>query len=115
MYHYCPEGTDLPIPCENGKTTTSERSADISDCVPCARGYFCRFADYFGSMTFDPTKVAAAAQVLTAFGKCRAGYVCTGGSYTSEPNIEAIGYICPAGAFCEEGALVETKCPAGTF
>lgn len=107
MFHYCSGETDYPLPCPNGKTTLGEGTADVSECVPCPRGYFCKFEDHFNSIPFTTAAIDAVLSSITStgkytssanivvFGKCTAGYVCTGGSYTAEPTVIAIGYKCP--------------------
>ena len=42
-------------------------------------------------------------------------YICNEGSTTPTPNDNIEGYICPAGYFCVEGAVIEEGCPIGTY
>ena len=61
MYHYCPEGTVTPIPCENGFITLAEGANDVSYCVKCPRGFYCKFGDFFKNNAFNPTNIQAIA------------------------------------------------------
>ena len=57
--------------------------------------------------------VAAAAAAFT--GTCSEGYICLTGSSTKTPTNGLMGYLCPKGAYCLAGALVDMKCLPGTY
>lgn len=46
---------------------------------------------------------------------CDGGYICTGKSDKSNPTTgdTDMGYICPAGHYCEAGVVFERPCPIG--
>ena len=47
---------------------------------------------------------------------CTPGYICQGKTITPTPtNTSDYGYICPAGHYCEAGALEPTACDPGTY
>lgn len=46
---------------------------------------------------------------------CDAGYVCVIGSSTATPTDNIMGYICPTGHFCQQGAIIHEPCRIGTY
>ncbi|KAH3750553.1 hypothetical protein DPMN_185080 [Dreissena polymorpha] len=47
--------------------------------------------------------------------RCAAGYICMTGSNVATPTDRVIGYICPVGYYCLEGAVIELACAPGTY
>jgi hypothetical protein len=57
-YFYCPEGTNIPLPCEDGTWTPWEGARSPAECIPCERGKFCRFTsmmDDYGPESDEPS------------------------------------------------------------
>jgi hypothetical protein len=104
-----------PVPCPDGKLTFGEGSGDVSDCMPCPKGYFCKFATYFSQNPVNPSTISSAFTSTTAYGKCKAGFVCIGGSSTDSPIDFQTGYKCPKGYYCPEGTTIELPCLPGTY
>ena len=46
---------------------------------------------------------------------CDAGYICISGSNTPRPTDDIIGFICPLGHFCVEGAITAQPCHKGYY
>jgi hypothetical protein len=115
MYHYCPEGTSAPVPCDNSFNTTSEGASDVTYCVKCPRGYYCKLGDYFKNNIFNPSTINNVISNSNYYGKCQAGYVCLEGSTVSNPTDNIAGYICPQGAYCPAGTPQEIQCSPGTY
>ncbi|KAF8822159.1 GCC2 and GCC3 domain-containing protein [Cardiosporidium cionae] len=90
---YCPTSSAVPIPCIV-PSAPIKGIREALECVPCLHGMYC------------PTP----GEMLP----CE-GYICFEGSISSIPRNSFEGYICPAGYFCERGAIVEKACPPGTF
>ena len=103
MYHYCPEGSASPIPCDNGFITVADGAQDVSNCLKCPRGYYCKFGDFFKNNIFDASTIATILSKTQFYGKCQAGYVCIEGSSVINPIDNIMGYICPTGAYCPQG------------
>jgi hypothetical protein len=91
--HYCPEGSGSPHPCPPGTNSSATNLANVTDCPPCTRGFYCPLSG-----------------TVFAVRPCQAGYYCpTGtGALTNDT-------ICPAGAYCPTGSPAPLKCGAGTF
>lgn len=49
---YCPEGSADAIPCPDGQWTPSRGYEELSQCMPCERGKFCRFETMFADASF---------------------------------------------------------------
>ncbi|XP_042595397.1 multiple epidermal growth factor-like domains protein 6 [Cyprinus carpio] len=92
--HYCPQGTQLPLPCPQGTIRNSAGGSIADDCLECPPGYFCERKGL--------TKPS---------GLCSEGYYCPGGQNTSKPP----EYVCGAGHFCESGSIIERPCFPGSF
>lgn len=98
-----------------------------SDCIPCARGRFCRYASMYSSEAASLTTAAAfldpeATLGATTFAKyaapCAAGYVCLAGASSATPSgvADITGYRCPKGHFCDGASLAgATPCHLGTM
>jgi len=115
-FHYCPDGSKAPVPCPNGYTTLVEGSRYLTDCLPCKRGEYCKYADYFVANPYKiGMDVVAVTNKALYNGKCQKGYICLEGSSTSTPSNIKIGYICPKGSYCLEGAYIERKCAPGSY
>ena len=39
--HYCPQDTQMPIPCANGKYNEFTAAASVNDCLSCSPGGYC--------------------------------------------------------------------------
>jgi hypothetical protein len=46
---------------------------------------------------------------------CAAGFICLAGSNVAKPTDGVKGYICPAGHYCLQGAVIERPCAKGTY
>ena len=86
-------------------------STQESDCIPCPRGNYCVFNDYFRYLVYDATMTNTSLTALIAAveinplytGKCDASFICLPGSTTKIPNDGIQGYQCPKGAYCSSG------------
>ncbi len=107
MYHYCPEGSAAPVPCDNGLLTISEGASDESYCVKCPRGFYCKFGDFFKNNIFNAATLNTVASNPLYFGRCQAGYVCLEGSSMNKPTDGIVGYLCPPGSYCPAGITQE--------
>ena len=47
--------------------------------------------------------------------RCDAGYICLTGSHIPNPTDNVIGYVCPVGHYCPEGAVGELECDLGYY
>jgi len=144
-FAYCPVGSATPAACPDGSWTPWVGALAVSDCIPCARGRFCRYASMYAAETTTFTTAAAYADPAGALGTtgyalysgpCAPGYVCLAGASSATPT-DATGYRCPKGHFCDstypgastggavpclhgtwapaEGAGACASCPAGTY
>ena len=122
--YYCPEQTGTNWrPCPHGTYSNHIGLSKASQCLPCSAGMYCN---------------VLAATSPTDF--CSAGFFCTSGVVTPEPQDEAscstnmmmssgypivdesdvtdfpvIGGVCSVGHFCKEGSSTPSPCPAGTY
>lgn len=53
---YCQEGTADAVPCPDGKWTSDKGAASQSDCIPCKRGFFCKFTTMYADVDFKTWK-----------------------------------------------------------
>ena len=98
--YYCPKNTSTPLSCPSGFFTNDKINIDLTDCDPCPPGKFC-VDDADGNR---------------AMLDCSEGFICTGGSNTPVPEYSSgMGYVCPAGFFCNAGDKYENPCNEGTF
>ncbi|XP_071505045.1 uncharacterized protein [Diadema antillarum] len=97
--NYCPSGSYKPTPCPAGTISSGITNENVTDCAPCAAGRYCTANSSSNGVTLP----------------CNEGFICTGGSDTPRPGNIAIGYICPQGHYCEEGAIKEVQCDQGTY
>mmetsp|Transcript_5019 Transcript_5019/g.7541 ORF Transcript_5019/g.7541 Transcript_5019/m.7541 type:complete len:138 (+) Transcript_5019:2006-2419(+) len=101
MYAYCPEGSIQPTPCPDGSYTPWRGSTQLSQCISCPRGKFCRFASLYEDVTTagdlgwtaDNYITPSTAKMPTGktfssdyFGDCTAGYICLEGSTSRTPS-----------------------------
>lgn len=96
--HYCPTGTEGPIPCAPG--TYSNASA-TSTCAACEPGSYC-------------PRYAVTGDELATF-RCSAGYYCLAGSTNATPSNATFGGLCPAGHYCPAGGWEPKPCADGTY
>ena len=96
---YCPNGTAFATQflCPNGTFSNRTQLRSAGQCTPCLAGQYC-----------------ATEGLQQPTGPCGVGYYCAGGSAMAQPSGQG-GDVCPAGAYCEAGTAVPSKCPAGTF
>ncbi|WAR13008.1 hypothetical protein MAR_027188 [Mya arenaria] len=99
---YCPEGTGRNWSwCPEGTFSNVLGLDNISDCRQCLGGKHC-----------DVTNLTA------PVADCDAGYFCTLGVDTSQPDgvsNTGTGGICPQGSRCPTGSLTPESCPTGTY
>ena len=131
------------MPCPDGTWTPWTKATSASDCVPCPRGTFCKYATMYSEKASSLTTVAQYADPAAALGgiefalysgPCGSGYVCLEGASSPTPSDGRTGFICPVGQFCasvggitraipcahgyyakSEGLLECDPCPAGTY
>ena len=89
--HFCPEGSEAPIPCPAGTVLPSYGATSRAECDSCPPQYYC-----------DVKGLAEAVDL------CLPGYYCPGGDITPTE-------ICPTGYFCPEGSDSPQPCPAGEY
>ena len=94
--HYCPEGTEAPIPCPRGQMRNITGGKSVDDCSPCWSGYFCQLEGMSHPSGF-----------------CSPGYYCPEGygSNTSTP----ADRLCPKGHKCSLGSVDPMPCEAGYY
>jgi len=118
---YCIEKSLDYVSCPDGTWTLWQKSTAASSCIPCQRGYFCKFtsmqtnADFLTwkannpllGATYTLLDLQTASPTYNNFldnyyGLCSAGYVCYGGATTPTPTVVATegGEPCPIGYFC---------------
>lgn len=92
--HYCPAGSQSPIPCPKGTYNGLYSSTSDTACSSCPPKYYC-----------------GGAGLAKATGLCSAGFYCSGGNYEKMP---ASGK-CTAGHYCPEGSSAEKNCVVGYY
>ena len=126
---YCEEKSETYTPCPDGTWTLWQKATKASDCIPCARGYFCKFttmqadSDFLAWKAANPSEApvytlqdlqdgqAAHNQFLDKYyGPCASGYICYEGATSETPqgiNVDTDGdgtadggEPCPVGYFC---------------
>ncbi|PFH32688.1 GCC2 and GCC3 domain-containing protein [Besnoitia besnoiti] len=122
--YHCPQGSDVPLVCPEG----SFCSHGVAEPTVCPTGYKASAAakeTCVGAYSVEacceacPPATFADQPGSSECSPCAAGHICTGGSTSATPNANeegvVMGYKCPPGYFCLEGALEPTPCPPGTF
>ena len=132
-------------PCPDGSWTTDRGASQENDCIPCPRGYFCKFSTMFADKstngfesfrntadnykdflindpndfsTYDAYDVFATFVSLSDYwGKCSDGYICEEGATSRTPADLANdgGYPCEAGYYCLSGDVIQRPCEPGTY
>lgn len=101
---YCPEGTDIPPPCERGTYSSRRGLQNATECTVCEAGLHCPDTG-----------------MLEPEGPCDPGFYCTGGAILSNPGADSVtrdyGGPCPVGHYCpaETKFATEYPCPPGTI
>ena len=103
--HYCPSGTQSEIDCIEGTFFDYTHAEDVNDCQNIKPGMYSIISGATSDVLDDGD----------GQGKCSAGYVCYGGSYTPSPSNKILGDICPIGSYCPEGSHTPMDCPVGTY
>ncbi|XP_031412728.1 zonadhesin-like isoform X3 [Meleagris gallopavo] len=98
--HFCPNGTENPMPCPPGSFSAVRGLQAEEQCQPCPAGRYCSRAGLFD---------------LAQTSLCNAGYVCLEGSSAPCPSDGIYGYRCPSGFYCPAGTGLELPCEPGTF
>ncbi|XP_040546472.1 zonadhesin-like isoform X6 [Gallus gallus] len=98
--HFCPNGTENPMPCPPGSFSAARGLQAEEQCQPCPAGRYCSRAGLFD---------------LAQTSLCNAGYVCLEGSSAPCPSDGVYGYRCPSGFYCPAGTGLELPCEPGTF
>ncbi|OAF70388.1 hypothetical protein A3Q56_01860 [Intoshia linei] len=93
---YCSKSSSVGIKCPIGTIRYNIGARAITDCYPCAAGYFC---DTLGLSTLT--------------GSCNKGYFCPSIDKTSTK--EPSAYKCPTGHYCPSKSAQPIPCPPGTF
>lgn len=100
--HYCPYGSEKPIPCTEGTYLSREGSAS-NDCIPCSLGYSC------GEGSSKPSPCPPG-----SYGDGKVCQSCESGKYApQEAMISCL--TCPPGKYSDSGSSVCTDCPAGKY
>ena len=86
--------------CPPGTFSVASGLWDVDNCTQCTGGSYCS----------QPNATAVT-------GQCDAGYYCTLGSDTNQPDVNATGTAgpCPTGHYCGINTVTPTPCPAGKF
>ena len=82
---YCPQGSDLPIPCPRATFSDQPGLYEEAQCVNCTGGYYC-----------PDTGMTAVVD------ECWAGYYCPGEQSVPNP----VEYLCPRGLHCPNGSEI---------
>ncbi|KAM8989363.1 uncharacterized protein PRD47_016786 [Ara ararauna] len=98
--HFCPSGTEYPVPCPPGSLSSMVGLEAEGQCQPCPAGRYCS-----GAGLSDPAQTSP----------CNAGYVCLEGNSAPCPSDGIRGYRCPSGFYCPAGTVLELPCEPGTF
>ncbi|KAL2085398.1 hypothetical protein ACEWY4_018718 [Coilia grayii] len=95
---YCPEGSTVPTPCEEGTYGPRAALSDASECAACGGGRYCS-----GVGQTEPS------------GTCEAGFYCRHRATTATPIDGPSGGLCPVGSYCPPGSPHPSPCPPGFF
>ena len=90
--HYCPPGTDIPMPCLPGTFSNYTGLSTPEQCSPCTTGSYC-----IEHGLVEPT------------GPCMEGYYCPLGAINSTDT------LCPPSYYCVHGSSSPSPCPVGTY
>ena len=127
---YCPEGSAKPTFCDDGKWTPGVGAQSSAECIPCPRGYMCKFATMAQDAAFDTWMQANADQyasftiedlegqyvgISSFYKQCNSGYICYEGSTTDSPTDGYMGIECPEGHYCSDGDILPIPCPPGSY
>ena len=103
--YYCDQSEgSFPKLCPKGTFGAAPGLTSADGCTQCTAGRTC-----------DIPGLSA------EYGDCDAGFICTGGAWTSRPDgdvdstEEDIGSRCDPGHYCPAGDPTPTACPAGTY
>ncbi|XP_032352703.1 multiple epidermal growth factor-like domains protein 6 [Camelus ferus] len=97
--HFCPEGTEVPLPCPMGTFSDRMFLSRASECLSCPPGHFC-----------------GASGLTTPSGTCSPGYFCLAGVFSPNPTGHSEqGGPCPQGHFCPRGSSLPQPCRAGSY
>ncbi|OAF72051.1 hypothetical protein A3Q56_00182 [Intoshia linei] len=113
--YFCLEGTLYPAPCPKGTYSITKGLTKSSECTKCIAGRYCEIGTDSICILFIISTFLFACIFNVNLRKCAAGYICLTGSYIKAPTDNVIGYACPKGNYCTEGAINPTKCAAGTY
>ena len=91
--HYCPLGSASPKQCPPGTNSSTVGLANVTQCSPCLRGYYCPL-----NATVFATR------------QCLPGYYCPTGTGMVNDSI-----LCPTGSKCPLGSAEPTQCAAGSY
>jgi sugar lactone lactonase YvrE len=106
---YCPEGSTSPIQCNAGYYNSIPGAINISMCLPCLEGRYCRS----GSIDGD-TVCAAGFYCPTASPiqmECPAGSYSGVNGLTTQSGCQG----CPPGSYCLTNSSSPTLCAAGSY
>ncbi|XP_038634726.1 uncharacterized protein LOC119954022 [Scyliorhinus canicula] len=98
--HYCPKGSEHPVPCPLGSYSHTTGLASQAQCQRCPPGHYC---SQLGLTDLSQAQL------------CDPGYVCHAGSTMPRPSDGIQGYVCPRGSRCPAGTINELPCKAGTY
>ncbi|CAK7320737.1 hypothetical protein VULLAG_LOCUS22832 [Vulpes lagopus] len=97
--HFCPVGTEVPLPCPVGTFSDRMFLSMVSECLSCPSGHFC-----------------GASGLTAPSGPCSPGYFCLEGVSSPTPaGHSEHGGPCPQGHFCPSGTSHPKPCPAGSY
>jgi hypothetical protein len=131
--HYCPAGTDTPIPCADGTYMTNTGYDSCWNCTPghycvtglipdpCPAGFYCPEGTGVVWQSCPPGTFST----MTSLWHVDNCTQCTGGHYCSQPNATTVTGPCQAGYYCTSGSDtpapdvnntgVAGPCPAGHY
>ena len=110
--YYCPAGSSIPIPCQNGTFSSVTHATSSAACgpappgttavdgvpytYPCLPGYYCPGSSVQNPCAATTWNPVAGSSSVSDCVPCPAGYLC------DEPGIANLStYLCPTAHFCD--------------
>jgi hypothetical protein len=110
--HYCPVGSEDPVPCPGGTFNGDVGSISPSSCLPCSAAFYCVEGSATDAEHTCPEGHYCPPGTAGAF-----DYPCAAGSYSSSTGLTSQSQCdpCPVGHYCEAGASSPQGCPPSTY